>query len=44
MARARQAIIREDSNSDIMESKITSFLGNMGDLNLGQIVMKKFQG
>lgn len=44
MAGVRQTLIKEDSKREAMESKIASFWGNVGDINLGQINMKKFQG
>lgn len=43
MAGARQALIKEDYKNVIVESKITSYWSNVGDPNLGQIDMKKFQ-
>lgn len=43
MAGARLTLIK-DSRGDTMESKITLFWGNVGDINLSQINMKKFQG
>lgn len=43
MARTQQSLIKEDSKGEVMESKIASFWGNVGDTNLDQINVK-FQG
>lgn len=40
----RQTLIKEDLKGVMLESKITSLWSNVGDTNLGQIDMKKFQG
>ncbi|XP_057824015.2 chaperone protein dnaJ 72 isoform X2 [Cryptomeria japonica] len=43
MVGSRQALIKEDSKNVIVKSRITSYWGNVGDINLGRIDMKKFQ-
>lgn len=42
-AGTRQALIKEDSRGEVLETKITSYWSNVGDTNLGKFDVKKFR-